>query len=312
MAAPATRFDFMRYRRPAALASAALVLASVLSLAVRQVEWGLDFTGGSLVEVAFDTPADPEAIRGQLEEAGYTGHVVQHFGSDRDLLVRLPPQKGLDAKQNAELGDAILQALRAEAGASVTLRRSEFVGPAVGEELTNQGGIGLLTALGIVLLYIAFRFQMKFAVGAVIALFHDVIIALGIFSLTRWNFDLTVLAALLAVIGYSLNDTIVVSDRIRENFRSIRRTSPVDIINISLNQTLGRTLVTSLTTLMVLVTLLLLGGELIRGFALGLIIGVLVGTYSSIYVASATLLLLNITQEDLALPQKEGTDRPQP
>ena len=189
------------------------------------------------------------------------------------------------------------------------MRRSEFVGPAVGEELTNQGGIGLMTALGVVLLYVAFRFQLKFAVGAVVALFHDVVITLGIFSVTRWNFDLTVLAALLAVIGYSLNDTIVVSDRIRENFRKIRRSTPVEVINTSLNQTLGRTLVTSLTTLLVLFTLLLLGGELIRGFALGLIIGVLIGTYSSIYVASNMLLVLGISQEDLAVPEKEGADQ---
>ena len=358
---PQARFDFMAWRRHAAVASVLLALASLASLAANQVEWGLDFTGGSLVEVAFARPVDPEAVREQLAEAGYTGHVVQYFGSDRDLLVRVPPQKHLDVKQNAQLGDRIIQALRDTAGSltdgeapsgassgaaagaaphgmdgeapeskvphgtdseaaegkalrgtgggGVTLRRSEFVGPAVGEELTNQGGIGLLTALGIVLLYIAFRFQMKFAVGAVIALFHDVLITLGVFSLARWNFDLTVLAALLAVIGYSLNDTIVVSDRIRENFRTIRRTPPVDIINISLNQTLGRTLVTSFTTLLVLATLLLLGGELIRGFAIGLIIGVLIGTYSSIYVASATLLLLNITQEDLALPPKDPTDQ---
>jgi preprotein translocase subunit SecF len=188
----------------------------------------------------------------------------------------------------------------------VDLRRAEFVGPAVGEELTNQGGLGLLTALGLVMIYVAFRFQLKFAVGAVVALFHDVVITLGIFSVVRWDFDLTVLAALLAVIGYSLNDTIVVSDRIRENFRKIRRGSPESIINTSLNQTLGRTLVTSLTTLLVLFALLFLGGELIRGFAVGLIIGVMVGTYSSIYVASNMLMVLDISKEDLAIPIKEG------
>ncbi|MGI9323251.1 MAG: protein translocase subunit SecF, partial [Pseudomonadales bacterium] len=274
MAAQKIRFDFMAYRRPAAIASLVLVCASLVSLAFNQVEWGLDFTGGSLVEVAYEESVNPEAIRDQLAAAGYEGHVVQYFGSDRDILVRMPPQKGLDTKEdtkeNAKLGDRILESLRAAADVNVVLRRSEFVGPAVGEELTNQGGIGLLTALGVVLLYVAFRFQMKFALGAVVALFHDVIITLGIFSLARWNFDLTVLAALLAVIGYSLNDTIVVSDRIRENFRSIRRTKPLDIINISLNQTLGRTLVTSATTLLVLSALLLLGGELIRGFATGL------------------------------------------
>ena len=305
-----TKFDFMGYRKIAAGVSIVLVLLSIASLTLNQVEWGLDFTGGSLVEVAYENPVDPEAIRGQLTEAGYTGHVVQYFGSDRDILVRIPPQKNLDSKENARLGDRVLASLKQSSGQNVELRRSEFVGPAVGEELTNQGGIGLMTALGVVLLYVAFRFQLKFAVGAVVALFHDVMITLGVFSLARWDFDLTVLAALLAVIGYSLNDTIVVSDRIRENFRMMRRTKPVDVINTSLNQTLGRTLVTSLTTLIVLITLLVLGGELISGFAIGLIIGVLVGTYSSIYVASNMLIVMGISQEDLAIPEKEGAEDP--
>ena len=305
-----TKIDFMGYRRIAAGISIVLVLLSIVSLAINKVEWGLDFTGGSLVEVEYENPIDPESIRSQLNEAGYTGHVVQYFGSDRDILVRIPPQKGFDLKENARLGDKILASLKESSGESVELRRSEFVGPAVGEELTNQGGIGLMTALGVVLLYVAFRFQLKFAVGAVVALFHDVMITLGIFSITRWDFDLTVLAALLAVIGYSLNDTIVVSDRIRENFRMMRRTSPIEVINTSLNQTLGRTLVTSLTTLLVLITLLVLGGELISGFAIGLIIGVLVGTYSSVYVASNMLIIMGISQQDLAIPEKEGADDP--
>ena len=302
-------FDFMRFRKTAGVRSIIFVMAALLSLSINQVEWGLDFTGGSIVEVAYEKPVSPEAIRDQLTVAGYEGHVVQYFGSDREILARIPPQKRLEDKANAKLGEQVLESLRAETEQAVTMRRSEFVGPAVGEELTNQGGIGLMTALGVVLLYVAFRFQLKFAVGAVVALFHDVVITLGIFSVTRWNFDLTVLAALLAVIGYSLNDTIVVSDRIRENFRKIRRSTPVEVINTSLNQTLGRTLVTSLTTLLVLFTLLLLGGELIRGFALGLIIGVLIGTYSSIYVASNMLLVLGISQEDLAVPEKEGADQ---
>ena len=305
-----TKFDFMGYRKIAAGISIVLVLLSIVSLAVNEVEWGLDFTGGSLVEVAYENPVDPEAIRRHLTEGGYTGHVVQYFGSDRDILVRIPPQKNFDSKENARLGDRVLESLKESSGQNIELRRSEFVGPAVGEELTNQGGIGLMTALGVVLLYVAFRFQLKFAVGAVVALFHDVMITLGIFSIARWDFDLTVLAALLAVIGYSLNDTIVVSDRIRENFRMMRRTKPVEVINTSLNQTLGRTLVTSFTTLLVLITLLVLGGELISGFATGLIIGVLVGTYSSIYVASNILIVLGISQEDLAIPEKEGADDP--
>ena len=305
-----TKFDFMGHRKIAASISIGLVLMSIVSLAANQVEWGLDFTGGSLVEVTYENPVDPETIRGDLTEAGYKGHVVQYFGSDRDILVRIPPQKNIDSKENARLADRVLESLTESSGQNVELRRSEFVGPAVGEELTNQGGIGLMTALGVVLLYVAFRFQLKFAVGAVVALFHDVMITLGIFSVARWDFDLTVLAALLAVIGYSLNDTIVVSDRIRENFRMMRRAKPVEVINTSLNQTLGRTLVTSFTTLLVLITLLVLGGELISGFAIGLIIGVLVGTYSSIYVASNMLIILGISQEDLAIPEKEGADDP--
>jgi preprotein translocase subunit SecF len=305
-----TKFDFMGYRKIAAGISIVLVLLSIVSLVANEVEWGLDFTGGSLVEVAYENPVDPEAIRRHLTEDGYVGHVVQYFGSDRDILVRIPPQKNFNSKENARLGDRVLESLKEPSGQNIELRRSEFVGPAVGDELTNQGGIGLMTALGVVLLYVAFRFQLKFAVGAVVALFHDVTITLGIFSIARWDFDLTVLAALLAVIGYSLNDTIVVSDRIRENFRMMRRTKPVEVINTSLNQTLGRTLVTSFTTLLVLVTLLVLGGELISGFAKGLIIGVLVGTYSSIYVASNILIYMGISQEDLAIPEKEGADDP--
>jgi len=301
-------FDFMGRRKTAGIISVTLVLLSMLNLAINQVEWGLDFTGGTLVEVFYEQSVSPEQIRIDLSDAGYAGHVVQYFGSDQDVLVRIPPQKNLSDRENAKLGDRIFESLKEAAGSDVTLRRSEFVGPAVGEELTNQGGLGLLTALAVVLVYVAFRFQLKFAVGAVVALFHDVMITLGIFSVVRWNFDLTVLAALLAVIGYSLNDTIVVSDRIRENFRKMRRVSPFDIINRSLNQTLGRTLITSFTTLIVLFALLILGGELIRGFAIGLIIGVLVGTYSSIYIAANVLLMLNISSEDLAVPVKEGAD----
>ncbi|MFL2528140.1 MAG: protein translocase subunit SecF, partial [Candidatus Azotimanducaceae bacterium] len=276
----------MRYRKIAGRSSIVLVMLSLISLVTLQLEWGLDFTGGTLVEVSYVDPADPEVIRIQLSEAGYEGHVVQYFGSDRDILVRVPPQKSLDTRDNAALGDRIIVSLRSVSDTEVILRRSEFVGPAVGEELTNQGGMGMLGALGMVLIYVAFRFQYKFALGAVIALFHDVLITLGVFSIVGWSFDLTVLAALLAVIGYSLNDTIVVSDRIRENFRKLRRGSAEDIVNKSLNQTLGRTLVTSFTTLLVLFALLILGGELIRGFAIGLIIGVVIGTYSSIYIAA--------------------------
>ena len=302
--------DFMKYSNVAAGISIAAVLAALLTLVLNQVEWGLDFTGGTLVEVIYEKPVEPSDIRAELDAAGFSGHVVQYFGSERDILVRVPPQKNLDAKENATLGDEILKVLTRAAGEGVALRRSESVGPAVGEELTNQGGLGMLMALAAVMLYIAMRFQLKFSICAVVALFHDVLIVLGVFSIMRWDFDLTVLAALLAVIGYSLNDTIVVADRIRENFRRIRKGTPIEIINNSLNQTLGRTVITSGTTLLVLFALYLLGGELIRGFAIGLIIGIVVGTYSSIYIAANILLLLNISKEDLAIPIKEGADDP--
>lgn len=299
----------MRYRKGAAWVSIAVLLVALASLSFQSLNWGLDFTGGTLVEVSYSTPVVPEQIRLDLDRAGWQGHVVQYFGSDRDILVRMPPQKNLSDRENARLGDSLFATLKELYGGDLNLRRSEFVGPAVGEELTNQGGLGLLAALGMVLLYVSFRFQFKFAVGAVVALFHDVLFTLGVFSLLRWEFDLTVLAALLAVIGYSLNDTIVVSDRIRENFRNARRDKPVELIDTSLNQTLGRTLITSITTLLVLTALALLGGELIRGFAVALIIGVLVGTYSSVYVASNVLLRLNLSREDLLVPVKEGADQ---
>ena len=303
------KVPFMKFRKIAAITSVSLMVVAISSLALQSLNWGLDFTGGTLVEVSYPASVNPEQIRLELDTAGWNGHVVQYFGSDRDILVRMPPQKNLSDKDNARLGDSLFASLVGLSNGDVELRRSEFVGPAVGEELANQGGLGLLAALGMVLLYVSFRFQLKFALGAVVALFHDVLFTLGIFSLIRWEFDLTVLAALLAVIGYSLNDTIVVSDRIRENFRSARRGKPVDVIDESLNQTLGRTLITSATTLLVLFALLLLGGELIRGFAIALIIGVVIGTYSSIYVAANVLLLMKLSREDLMVPVKEGADQ---
>ena len=307
-----TSIPFMKYRKVAALVSIVLVSLSCISLVFKQLNWGLDFTGGTLVEVAYPSAAVPEDIRQALDERGWNGHLVQFFGSDRDILVRMPPQKDRSERENARLGDALFADLKEIAGAGLDLRRAEFVGPAVGEELTNQGGVGLLVALGTILIYISFRFQMKFAFGAVTALFHDVLITLGIFSVMNWEFDLTVLAALLAVIGYSLNDTIVVSDRIRENFRAVRRGATSDLIDTSLNQTLGRTLMTSTTTLLVLLALFFLGGELIRGFSLALTVGVVVGTYSSIYVASNMLVALQLSREDLLVPVKEGADQDVP
>ena len=307
-----TPIPFMKYRKVAALISIVLVSLSCISLGIKQLNWGLDFTGGTLVEVAYPSAAVPEKIRQALDEKGWNGHLVQFFGSDRDILVRMPPQKDRSERENARLGDALFADLSEIAGMDLDLRRAEFVGPAVGEELTNQGGVGLLVALGMILIYISFRFQMKFAFGAVTALFHDVLITLGIFSVMNWEFDLTVLAALLAVIGYSLNDTIVVSDRIRENFRAVRRGAPSDLIDTSLNQTLGRTLMTSTTSLLVLLALFFLGGELIRGFSLALTIGVVVGTYSSIYVASSMLVALHLSREDLLVPVKEGAEQDVP
>ena len=307
-----TPIPFMKYRKVAALISIVLVSLSCISLGIKQLNWGLDFTGGTLVEVAYPSAAVPEEIRQALDEKGWNGHLVQFFGSDRDILVRMPPQKDRSERENARLGDALFADLSEIAGTELDLRRAECVGPAVGEELTNQGGVGLLVALGMILIYISFRFQMKFAFGAVTALFHDVLITLGIFSVVNWEFDLTVLAALLAVIGYSLNDTIVVSDRIRENFRAVRRGATSDLIDTSLNQTLGRTLMTSTTTLLVLLALFFLGGELIRGFSLALTIGVVVGTYSSIYVASNILVALHLSREDLLVPVKEGAEQDVP
>ena len=295
--------NFMGQRKLAMLFSLTLLLISIGSLATRQLNWGLDFTGGTLVEVHYSETADLNAIRSTLDAEGYSGAIVVSFGTDRDVMIRLP--KGYSDKQGTEL----LASLQEAFAGSVELRRIEFVGPQVGDELREQGGLAMLLALGLVMLYIAFRFQLKFAVGAVVALVHDVIVTLGFFSITGMEFDLTVLAALLAVIGYSLNDTIVVSDRIRENFRKIRRAAPVEVINISLTETLGRTLVTSLTTLLVLAALALFGGEMIYGFAIALIVGVAIGTYSSIYVAASTLLLMGVSKEDLMIPVKEGAEQ---
>ena len=300
------QIDFMGKRKYALVLSAALLVTALLSLGSKGLNMGLDFTGGSLLEVGFTEEVDPEEVRNFLQGAGFNNGTVQYFGTNRDLLIRMPPQP--DANQSS-LGDEIFAALKSQYP-NGELRQSNYVGPAVGDELTEDGGLALLTALIVVMIYILFRFTKQFSVGAVVALTHDVLVVLGLFSIFQWTFDLTVLAALLAVIGYSLNDTIVVSDRIRENFRKLRKSSPVETINQSLNQTLGRTLVTSLTTLFVLLALLFTGGEVIRGFALALSIGVLVGTYSSIYVAATTLLAMNISREDLLVPEPDDDANP--
>ena len=300
--------DFMGKRHLALIFSGLILAGSIIALAFQGVNRGLDFTGGTLIEVGFSESVDPTTVRNILSDAGYTNAVVQKFGSETDILIRVPPNTvaaGTDGQ--TRLGDQISAALGAQIG-KVELRRSEFVGPAVGEELTEDAGLALLAALGMIMVYIMFRFTGKFALGAVAALIHDVIITIGAFAAFQWTFNLPELAALLAVIGYSLNDTIVVSDRIRENFRSTRRGTSAEIINYSLNQTLGRTLVTSLTTLLVLVALLVAGGEQIAGFARALTIGVVIGTYSSIYVAATVLLTRQLSRQDLAVPEKESAD----
>ncbi len=295
--------NFMGQRKLALAVSAVLLIIAISSLATRQLNWGLDFTGGTLVEVNYSESANLGAIRGILNEGGYGGAIVVSFGSDRDVMIRLP-QGHADTE-----GTALVRLLENSFDGVVELRRIEFVGPQVGDELREQGGLAMLMALGMVMLYIGFRFQFKFAVGAVAALVHDVVITLGFFSIIGLEFDLTVLAALLAVIGYSLNDTIVVSDRIRENFRKLRKADSIEVINISLSETLGRTMVTSLTTMLVLVCLAVLGGEMINGFANALLVGVVVGTYSSIYVAANALVLMGVSKEDLMLPVKEGAEQ---
>ena len=300
--------DFMGKRHLALIFSSVVLVGSVVALVVQGINRGLDFTGGALIEVGFDEAADPAAVRNVLNEAGYSNAVVQNFGSETDILIRVPPNNvAVGTGSQSTLGDQIREELEFGVG-TAEIRRSEFVGPAVGEELTEDGGLALLAALGMIMVYIMIRFTGKFALGAVAALIHDVIITIGAFAVFQWTFNLPELAALLAVIGYSLNDTIVVSDRIRENFRSTRRGTPLEIINYSLNQTLGRTLVTSLTTLLVLTALLLAGGEQIAGFARALTIGVVIGTYSSIYVAATTLLILQLSRQDLAVPEKEPAD----
>ena len=291
--------DFLRLRFIALIASVSFILVSLATISIQQLQLGLDFTGGTLVEVGFSETVDPEEIRTYLEGKQIDA-LVQAFGSDKDLLIKIP------SSENIENANIVIDSLQQQY--SFQLRRSGFVGPQVGGELRDQGGLGLLAALLVMMIYIMFRFQYKFAIGAVVALFHDVLIVLGIFSILRLEFDLSVLAALMAVIGYSLNDTIVVSDRIRENFRAKRKLNSEQVINRSLNNTLGRTLITSLTTLLVLFSLLFLGGEIIRNFAIALSIGVVVGTYSSIYVLTNVLLSMNITADDLAERTKDSFD----
>ena len=294
--------NFMRFRKIAITISLVLFVGSIGSIFTKGLSLGLDFSGGTLVEIQYEDSVDLQEIRSVLSENGYEDFQVVNFGSSLDVLIKIADQPG-----NSSLGDQIF-ALLSSNNFEGELKRIEFVGPQIGSELRDQGGLGMLVALGMILLYVAFRFQYKFALGAVAALGHDVVIILGLFSIFAWDFDLSVLAALLAVIGYSLNDSIVVSDRIRENFRSERALGSEDLINLSLNQTLSRTVITSLTTLLVLFALFFFGGEAVRGFSLGLIIGVLIGTYSSLYIVTTILISLNLSQEDMAVPDVEGAE----
>lgn len=324
-----TAIDFLGKRKFAVILSAVLVILSIVLLVSRGLNFGIDFTGGTLVEVSYQKPAEIAQVREALAQAEFDDVIVQYFGTANDLLIRLPATE----KKAAQVSTEVMAALRApfseqitsetvtqgsqqqcitsdglRSACSVQMRRIEFVGPQVGEELTEKGGLAMIYTLIGVLLYVAFRFEWRFALGSVVALVHDVIITLGAFALFQFEFSLAVLAAVLAVIGYSLNDTIVVFDRIRENFRKLRKGTPVSIMNSSINQTLRRTVLTSVTTLLVVVTLMLLGGEVIKGFSIALFIGILVGTYSSIFVASPVVLQLGIKREDLLPPEKEGAE----
>jgi len=300
-----SEFDFMGLRKPAMLMSATLLLVSIVSLSVLKLNVGIDFTGGSVIEVGYRQSVELQPIRNALASSGFSDAIVQHFGSAKEVLIRLVPKVDQD---KAELSSQIIAVLNEASESRIDVRRVDFVGPQVGEELTEDGGLAVLYALIAILIYVSWRFEFRFSLGAVAALIHDVVITLGIFSVLQLDFDLSVLAAILAVIGYSLNDTIVVFDRVRENFRKIRKKTALEITNISINQTISRTLMTSFTTLLVLLSLFFLGGEVIHSFALALIIGVVVGTYSSVYVATTSVLALGITRSDLIIPEKEGDD----
>ncbi len=322
------RIDFLGRRGLAGIVSAVLIVIGIVSLGVRGLAFGIDFTGGTLVEVAYEESVEASSVRDLIANAGFESALVQYFGTSKDILVRLPASAIENAAQvssrimvalrspyketlvTAASGD--LQQCLSDNGTSgrcaVQMRRVEFVGPQVGEELTEKGGLAMLYALLGILIYVSWRFEWRFAIGAVAALVHDVLITVGVFSVLGLEFSLPVLAAILAIIGYSLNDTIVVFDRVRENFRKMRRGTPTEIMNTSVNQTLSRTILTSLTTLLVVLTLLIIGGEVINGFATALLVGVLIGTYSSIFIANPTVLVLGISREDMLPVKKEGAE----
>jgi preprotein translocase subunit SecF len=305
------QINFMGMRKLAVSLSVGLILISILALAFKGLKLGVDFTGGTVMEFSYPSAVEPQEVRSILEKQGYGDFTVQHFGSAEKILVRMAPQEEKsslsDGEDKSKLSNLVRDTLVANV-AGVKMDRVEFVGPQIGEELREQGGLAMLYALIGILIYVALRFEFRFSVGAIIALVHDVIITLGFFAVTGIEFNLTVLAAILAIIGYSLNDTIVVFDRVRENFRMLRKQDSEAVINISVNQTLSRTIVTSLTTLLVLIALFFFGGEAVYAFSLAMIVGVVVGTYSSIYVASSSLLMMGVTKEALLVPEKDEKD----
>jgi len=300
-----TKFDFVGKRWIALGFSITLMVVSIAAISIRGLNLGLDFTGGTLVEVGYDKSVELDDIRKRLSGGGFEDAIVQYFGTSKDVLIRIAPHQNLNS---TNIGTRVMDALNS-GGNEVNLRRVEFVGPQVGDELTEDGGLAVIYALIGILIYVTIRFEKRFSVGAVIALIHDVTITVGMFAVFQLQFDLTVLAAVLAVIGYSLNDTIVVFDRVRENFRKMRKADAPTIMNVSINETLSRTINTSLTTLLVLFALFALGGEIIHGFSTALIIGIVIGTYSSIYVAGTAVLALGISRADLVpVVVKEGAE----
>lgn len=293
--------DFMSKRRIAVVVSLALAIISIISIFTQGFKLGIDFTGGTVIEVQYAKSANLDQVRKSLEQGGFHGAIVQHFGTTQDVLIRIPLSK---ETSNAQISNKVISSL-ANSGESVKLRRVEFVGPQVGEQLTNDGAMAFIVALIGIFIYILLRYEWRFAAGAIIATMHDIVITVGFFSVTQLEFDLTVLAAILAVLGYSVNDTVVVFDRIRENFRKMRKGDAIEVMNTAINQTLSRTTVTSFVTMLAVLALLIFGGELIQNFAVALIVGITIGTFSSIYVASAFALLLGVSREDLIVPPKE-------
>ncbi len=301
--------DFLSQRQRALRISAVIIGICLFSLAIFGLNRGLDFTGGTLLEISYQTPVDLAAVRKSLSDGGFNNVMVQQFGTPRDVLLRIPP---VDASNDAQLSQRVMQALNAPNATPVELRRVEFVGPQVGKELVEQSGLAVLFSVIGILIYVALRFEWRFSVGAVVATLHDAIVTLGVFSLLHIDFDLNVLAAVLTVIGYSLNDTIVLFDRVRENFRKVRKGTVLDIMNQSVNETMSRTIITAGTVFLVVVALYLFGGESLRGFSLALIIGVISGTYSTIYIASATAVMLGVSRADLLRTPKEALDDGRP